>query len=318
MNKVIEFLNTASRHYYNGQPIISDEVFDRLAESVDYANVGAKQHENEEEHYQRMYSLDKFYEDENSKKPLAGYKDVTMSPKIDGAAVSHLYINDLYVRSLTRGDGVAGRVVTDKFMNSKLIPMQLKTGLPVVQVTGELAAPKHVENARNYAAGALNLGSVEEFRTRSVEFFAYGVYPYLSEKFDQDMAILESFGFNTVFGKSIAEVYPTDGIVFRINNNVDFEVAGYTSKHPKGAYAKKERGECVESTILDVVWQVGKSGKVTPVAILEPVLIGDALVSRATLNNQAFIQALDLNIGDTVGIRRAGEIIPQVTHKVSG
>lgn len=318
MNKVIEFLNTASRHYYNGSPIIADDVFDRLAESVDYANVGAKQHEDEEEHYRRMYSLDKYYEDENTNKPLSGYKDVTMSPKIDGAAVSHLYINDVYVRSLTRGDGVTGRVVTDKFMNSKLIPMQLKTGLPVVQITGEIAAPKHVENSRNYAAGALNLGSIDEFRTRSVEFFAYGVYPYLSEKFDTDMAILESFGFSTVFSKNIAEIYPTDGLVFRINNNADFEEAGYTAKHPKGAYAKKERGQAVETTLLAVEWGVGKSGKVTPVAILEPVFIGDKQVTRATLNNPAFIESLDIRIGDRVGVILGGEIIPVITHKVSG
>ena len=316
MNKVIEFLNNAARHYYNGTPIISDEVFDALADSVGYENVGSKQHGDIETHYRRMYSLEKFYEDEKGTKPLAAYTDVTMSPKIDGAAVEHLYLNGVYSRSLTRGDGIQGKVVTDKFLNTKLIPMRIDTVHPVVQITGELAAPKHVENSRNYAAGALNLGSVDEFRTRSVEFFAYGVFPYITSTFDADMAYLEKMGFSTIFSKGVAEVYPTDGIVFRINSNSEFEAAGYTAKHPKGAYAKKERGEVVETNILDVVWQVGKSGKVTPVALLEPVLVGDATVSRATLNNVAFIQALDLQIGDRVAIRRAGEIIPQVVHKV--
>jgi len=89
-----------------------------------------------------------------------------------------------------------------------------------------------------------------------------------------------------------------------------------TAKHPRGAYARKERGECVETTLVAVEWQVGKSGKVTPVAILEPVLVGDAMVSRATLNNPAFIESLDLRIGDRVAVRRAGEIIPQIVHKV--
>lgn len=316
MNKVIEFLNNAARHYYNGTPILSDDVFDSLAESVGYSALGAKQHGDVEKHFRRMYSLEKFYEDEVGTKPLAGYRDVTMSPKIDGAAVEHLFIDGVYVRSLTRGDGIEGKVVTDKFMHTKLIPHTINTEHRIVQITGELAAPKHVENARNYAAGALNLGSVDEFKTRSVEFFAYGVYPYLTDKFDSDMAYLEKMGFSTVFSKNIAEIYPTDGIVFRINDNSLFEKAGYTAKHPKGAYAKKERGEVVETTILDVVWQVGKSGKVTPVAILEPVLVGDATVSRATLNNPGFIEALDLQIGDRVAIRRAGEIIPQVVHKV--
>lgn len=316
MNKIIEFLNNAARHYYNGTPIISDEVFDSLADSVGYASLGVKQHGDVEKHYRRMYSLEKFYEDEKSGKPLAGHKDVTMSPKIDGAAVEHLYIDGLYVRSLTRGDGIEGKVVTDKFANTNLIPKRIDTEHKIVQITGELAAPKHVENSRNYAAGALNLGSVDEFKTRSVEFFAYGVYPYLTDKFDSDMAILEKMGFSTIFSKGVSDIYPTDGIVFRINSNLEFEKAGYTSNHPKGAYAKKERGEVVETTLLSVEWQVGKSGKVTPVAILEPVYVGDALVSRATLNNPGFIQALDLQLGDRVAIRRAGEIIPQVVHKV--
>ena len=91
---------------------------------------------------------------------------------------------------------------------------------------------------------------------------------------------------------------------------------GYTSKHPRGAYAKKDRQEAVETKIIAVEWGVGKSGKVTPVAILEPVMIGDKVVSRATLNNQGFIEALGICIGDTVAVALAGMIIPQVLHKV--
>jgi DNA ligase (NAD+) len=102
----------------------------------------------------------------------------------------------------------------------------------------------------------------------------------------------------------------------RINSNSLFEKLGYTSKHPKGAYAIKKRGEAVETEILSVDWQVGKSGKVTPVANLAPIMIGDAEVSRATLNNQAFIENLGICIGDTVGVIRAGEIIPQIVYKV--
>jgi len=104
--------------------------------------------------------------------------------------------------------------------------------------------------------------------------------------------------------------------VFRVNDTQLFQDLGYTAKHPRGAYAKKERAAHVETKLLDVEWQVGKSGKVTPVAILEPVYIGDALVSRATLNNPGFIEMLDLQIGDTVAIIRSGEIIPCILHKV--
>lgn len=316
MNKITEFLNTAARHYYNGTPIISDAQFDALAESVGYGNVGALQHGDTQQHYFPMYSLQKFYADVRDATPLADYTgDIVMSPKLDGAAVEHLYIDGVYARSLTRGDGIEGRDVTDKFQATNLIPKTIPQ-LGVVQITGELCAPRAVENARNYAAGALNLGSVEEFKTRGVEFFAYGIQPSLSPWFDVDMRTMQKWGFCTVQDKNLMEIFPTDGVVFRVNSNADFEALGYTAKHPRGAYARKERGECVETTLVAVEWQVGKSGKVTPVAILEPVLVGDAMVSRATLNNPAFIESLDLRIGDRVAVRRAGEIIPQIVHKV--
>lgn len=317
MNKLTEFLNLASRHYYAGSPIISDEVFDRLSESVGYDQIGTKQHDHLEKHLYPMYSLQKHYDGEGDPPKLPG-KDIDTSPKLDGAAVSLLYINGVLTRALTRGDGIEGTIVTDKFLNTKLVPHTIeRNNLPtLLQITGEVCAPKHVENARNYAAGALNLKDVAEFKTRSVNFFAYGVQENLCGTFKQDMHALSRMGFNTVKDPELHNIYPTDGVVHRLNNNSEFYAAGYTNKHPKGAYALKERGASVETKLLDVVWQTGKTGKVTPVAILEPVMVGDALVSRATLNNIAFIRALDLEIGDTVGIIRAGEIIPQVTHKV--
>ena len=106
MNKITEFLNRAARHYYSGNPIITDEQFDRLADSVGYSAVGAKQHENTEKHFHRMYSLQKYYEDEATKSPLEGHTNVTISPKLDGAAISVLYINGELSRVLTRGDGI--------------------------------------------------------------------------------------------------------------------------------------------------------------------------------------------------------------------
>jgi NAD-dependent DNA ligase len=178
-------------------------------------------------------------------------------------------------------------------------------------------APKTVENARNYAAGALNLKSVDEFKTRAVEFFAYNLQSeFKSSLYDEDMLTLKKMEFNVITDKELDKVYPSDGLVFRINDNVLFENLGYTSKHPRGAYALKERAEHVETILLDVEWSVGKTGKVVPTAVLEPVYIGDALVSRATLNNPGFIAALGLRKGDKVAIVRAGEIIPCILHKV--
>lgn len=315
MSRVHEYLNRCAREYYAGMPSISDELFDALAESSGYNQVGARQHDNEEKHHFQMYSLQKFYEDEGKESPLKGYKDIDISPKIDGAAVDLLYLDGRFARALTRGDGVIGTVVTDKFIESKLIPQTIST-LGVVQITGELAAPSHIENARNYAAGSLNLKDVDEFRTRAVTFFAYGIQPAQTSSFSKDMRFLRDQGFNTIKDPDIEKIYPCDGLVFRLNSYIEFYDLGYTAKHPRGAYALKQRKEAVETILLDVEWQTGKSGKVTPVAILEPVLVGDAWVSRATLNNISFIRALDLRIGDRVAIQRAGEIIPQVLYKV--
>lgn len=311
------FLNEASRHYYNGSPIISDELFDQLAQSIDYAKVGAKQDEDAEKHYYPMYSLQKFYENEDMKNPLEGYSDISYSLKLDGAAISLLYVKGKLVRALTRGDGVQGKVITDKMLSRPdLVPHTIKHS-GILQVTGEVVAPKHIPNARNYAAGSLNLKDTEEFKTRAVEFFAYSVQPNISETYEQDMKLLRQLGFQTVYGEyELDKVYPCDGLVFRLNNNAEFDKLGYTAKHPRGAYARKERPEGAVTTLLDVEWQVGKSGKVTPVAILEPVVLGDATVSRATLNNPAFIEMLDIQLGDQVHVIRSGEIIPCITHKV--
>lgn len=316
MTKLEEFLNEASRHYYNGDPIISDELFDALADSCNYSNVGAKQHEDVDKHVFRMYSLQKYYQDVKATSPLEGEQDVVYSLKLDGAALDLLYVQGTLVRALTRGDGIEGTNVTEKFLTTNLVPQKIPLK-GIVQITGELGAPKHIENARNYAAGSLNLKNVDEFKTRAVEFFAYGVQPYQNTKYTEDMAQLRKWGFKTLYGEyELYKVYPCDGLVFRVNSNKRFEELGFTSKHPRGAYALKERPEGAITTLLDVEWQVGKSGKVTPVAILEPVILGEASVSRATLNNPGFIEMLDIQIGDLVHVVRSGEIIPCITHKV--
>lgn len=310
-----EYLDKASAAYFIGQPIIPDEVFDRLAETIGYNTVGAAVVGTKVRHLYPMYSLQKHYEDEGVH-PLANESNKSSSPKLDGAAVSHLYVDGKLVQSATRGDGVEGQDVTNKFLGTNLIPHTIDGLGPVVQITGEICSPKHIENARNYAAGSLNLKSVDEFKTRAVTFFAYGVTPTQWPTYDEDMAWLASQGFNTIKDPEIHNIYPCDGVVYRVNNNARFASMGYTSKFPHGAYALKERQEAVETQILGVDWQVGKTGKVTPVAILEPVMVGDALVSRATLNNPGFIESLGIEVGDTVAIVRSGEIIPKILYKV--
>lgn len=315
MKNIEQYLNECARQYYQGNPVITDEVFDRLADSIGFSSVGARQHEHIQKHYFPMYSLQKFYVDEGKQNPLEGYKDISVSPKIDGAAISILYIDGVLTRVLTRGDGKEGTDVTAKFIGSTLIPQKLPHE-GVIQITGEVAAPSHIPNARNYAAGALNLKDASDFAGRALTFFAYGVQPTPTSTYEEDMQLLKRIGFNTIKDAEIDQVYPCDGIVFRINSNSTFESLGYTSSHPHGAYARKERPTGVITTLLDVVWQVGKSGRVTPVAILAPIMLGDAQVSRATLNNPGFIESLDIQIGDLVHVIRSGEIIPTITHKV--
>lgn len=314
MNKIEQFLDSASKAYYAGSPIISDIQFDNLADAFGYQAVGTKTNSKTAKHLFQMYSLQKYYEDEGNR-PLADVRNVACSVKLDGAAISLLYVDGELMQALTRGDGTEGQIITDKLLATRLVPHQIPvTG--VYQVTGEIVAPASVENSRNYAAGALNLKDAQEFKTRALSFFAYGIQPSLCDTFTKDLSELKHFGFSVINELDLDKIYPCDGLVFRVDDNKQFYEMGFTAKHPRGAYAKKERQAHVETTLLDVEWQVGKSGKVTPVAILAPVYIGDALVSRATLNNPGFIEMLDLQIGDTVAIIRAGEIIPCVLHKV--
>lgn len=314
MNKIKEYLDNACIHYYSGTPIISDEAFDRLAESSGYQAVGAKQHEKICKHLYRMYSLVKYYEDEGAA-PLPKY-DKTRSPKLDGAAISLLYAGQKLVQALTRGDGIEGTNITDKMYARKdLVPLTVER-TDVFQVIGEIVAPKDVPNSRNYASGSLNLKNLDEFKTRAISFYAYGVMPSICDTFSEDMTCLESDGFETIYANDLLNIFPCDGIVFRINDNAIFNSLGFTANHPHGVYAKKERQEAVETQILAVEWGVGKSGKVTPVAILKPVMIGDKCVTRATLNNPGFIEMLGICIGDTVGVGLAGMIIPEIQYKV--
>ena len=129
------------------------------------------------------------------------------------------------------------------------------------------------------------------------------------------MNMLHEEGFEVVT-KFDASNYPTDGKVYRLNDNHEFYRLGFTDHHPRGAFAFKEQKEGVVTKLLDVTWQVGKSGVVSPVAILEPVVVGDATVSRATLHNIEYIRGLDLEIGCMVEVIRSGEIIPRILRRV--
>ena len=155
-----------------------------------------------------------------------------------------------------------------------------------------------------------------EFIMRELEFIAYGVEPtYLKSYYSELNQLKECAGFTTIIDQEWHE-YPTDGMVCRIDNQKEFKEYGYTSHHPRGAYALKRVQKGVTTTLVDVIWNVGKSGVVAPVGILAPVDIDGAIVSKATLHNIAYIEALNLEIGCKVEVIRSGEIIPKIIRRV--
>jgi|TARA_R100000742_G_C4278478_1_gene101343 DNA ligase (NAD+) len=307
MENLRKILDKASEGYYAGVPTLSDEEFDRLAEIAQYAQVGSPS--GRVPHAFPMYSLQKIFTGDKS--PISGYENIVVTPKLDGSAVSLLYVDGNLTQVLTRGDGKRGLDITDKFLAWDSIPKRINVSMKILQVTGEVVAPKSVPNSRNYAAGALNLKDIPEFLSRDLFFIAYGLEPCIMTHWTKDMNLLQSRSFSTVLDEDWAQ-FPHDGTVWRLDENEKFRDLGYTSHHPRGAYALKEQKEGVITTLLDVIWQVGKSGVVSPVAILEPCVIGEATVSRATLHNKAYIEALGLYIGCRVEVIRSGEIIPRI------
>jgi len=304
------FLEKASAMYYSGTPILSDAEFDALARLYNYDTVGHTVTDGIP-HLYKMYSLQKVF-DLNAVE--ASTSPMVRTPKLDGAAVSLQYVNGHIAQALTRGDGNLGRDITLKL--EELVPnvISIKGKL---QITGEVVAPDTITNARNFAAGSLNLKDLLEFRSRCKDlvFVAYDIQGVEYERLSEAMDHLAQNGFEVITHFD-ATGYPTDGEVFRVDNYDAFYRMGYTAHHPRGAFALKEQKDGVITELLDVVWQVGKSGVVSPVAILEPVEVGDALVSRATLHNIEYIRSLNLEIGCSVEVIRSGEIIPRIVRRV--
>lgn len=300
--------------YYAGTPIMSDEEYDSLYGDGD--TVGHDVDGEAVPHLFPMYSLQKVFLtpagilDTHPKIPAP----VVYTPKLDGAAISVQYKNKKFYRALTRGDGKKGLDVTEKVRH--LVPATLDSNFTDVQVTGEVCAPKEIPNARNYAAGALGLKSVEEFKNRNLTFVAHNVQPSLADLWSDSMELLQKVhSFNVVTEKNWDE-FPHDGVVARTDDVDKYEAEGYTAHHPRAAYAIKKTPTGVVTTLRDVEWNTGKTGVITPTAILDPVDINGATVSRATLHNMEFINQMELELGCKVEIIRSGEIIPRILRVV--
>lgn len=318
-----QFIAELQRAYYEGEPLISDEEYDALVKRFPDAEVNIG-HKGEVKHMFRMWSLEKKYPCRGDTLPnLAPY---IKSPKLDGCAVDCFYVNGKLVQGLTRGDGVKGRDITQNL--KELVPNTVAYYAPIMQVTGEVVCTLPIDNARNFASGAMNLDNGAEFMSRifegGLQFVAYNVQTAsdscLGAYYDNDMSELGKMGFATILSERVLEATKTgeiitDGEVYRLRRNRDYFKAGFTSKFPKGAFAVKEDKEGEVTEIEDIIWQVGASGKVTPVAVVKEVVLEDAKVTRVTLNNVAYMEAMGItHIGQKVRVIRAGGIIPKVVE----
>jgi NAD-dependent DNA ligase len=303
--------------YEEGKPLITDAEYDKLVTLIDEESMGVTTSAEKNQHEYQLYSLEKKFDDEVHN--LDSNKAALIeSPKLDGCAVSLWYEHGYLIKATKRGDGIEGDDCSQHFIVGDLVPKILVGNDVNCQITGEVVMPKVHENARNKASGALGLKDMEEFKTREIYFIAYGLHGGNSCLYTQDMQMLSELGFKTVLTTTGLGDFPQDGRVFRIDNNNVYDNMGFTNKHPKGAYARKLSSDvAIEETILrEVIWQVGKNGKVTPVAFFDNIFIDGAQICRATLHNAGFIEDMGLCIGDTILVTRSGGIIPKVLGKL--
>ena len=274
--------------------------------------------------------------------------------KYDGVALSILYENGKFKRALTRGDGNYGDDVSNNAITIKTLPIKLdENNFTSIEVRGEAFISKSdfnklnkrkkdrneqlFSNPRNTASGSLKLQDSSLVAKRKMNCFIYSLNTYIDniETQEESLQFLKKIGFNVpnTFKKcvDINEVkeyinywesrrhdldVETDGIVIKINN-LDYQKnLGNTSKSPRWAIAYKYKAESKETKVKDIQFQVGRTGAITPVAILEPVQIGGSIVRRASLHNANEIERLDIRIGDYVNIEKGGEIIPKIISVV--
>ena len=252
-----------------------------------------------------LYSLRKVYDIEE----VDDFMDVRL-PKIDGTNLSLIYTNGRLTTALTRGNGERGEDVTHLVEGITNIPTRIDTHLDEVVINGECVTDNDVENFRNYVSGALGLKSAIEFTERNIIFIAHD---WLGAHFGYKarMEIVKNMGFFTVM-EDDAWTYPMDGVVYRADSYAKCLRLGYTSKFPKFAVALKEREtETAITTLQDVLWVVGRTGTVNPTAVIDPVVLEDATISRVTLHNLGIIEEHNLGLGDMIQIERAGGVIPK-------
>ncbi|MBI5148042.1 MAG: NAD-dependent DNA ligase LigA [Parcubacteria group bacterium] len=276
--------------------------------------------------------------------------------KIDGLAIELVYENGILVRGSTRGDGRIGEDVTQNLKTIEAIPLKLDSGkfkIPrKLTARGEIFLSKKeferinreqekkgekvYANPRNIAAGSIRQLDPQIVADRRLDSFAYDIVGDLGlKRHDEEHKILKTLGFKTnphnKTARSLEEVfafrdywekhrdklpYEIDGVVVIVNENEIFEKAGVVGKAPRAAIAYKFSPRETTTVVEDIKIQVGRTGVLTPVAILKPAEVGGVTISRATLHNEDEIKRLEIKIGDTVVVSRAGDVIPRVERVI--
>lgn len=271
--------------------------------------------------------------------------------KIDGLSVSLLYEKGKLVRAATRGDGTTGEDITHNAKTIKTIPLKLKEEVDI-EVRGEIYMNKKtlvqlneerkknnqplLQNCRNAAAGSIRQLDSKIAAQRKLDTFIYHLPNPLDYGLNTHFEAIEymkKLGFktnpNNRLVSSIEEViefisekgneraslpYDIDGVVIKVNNILEQQKLGYTAKYPKWATAYKFPAVEVLTKLTDIIFTVGRTGQITPNAVLEPVIVAGSTISRATLHNEDYVNEKDLKIGDIVSIRKAGDVIPEVVE----
>lgn len=281
--------------------------------------------------------------------------EYAVEPKFDGLAITLTYQNGVFVQGATRGDGATGEEVTENLRTVRAIPLRLSSPLDALEVRGEVLmfkadfaklnaaqqdqGEKTFANPRNAAAGSLRQLDSRITAKRRLSFFAYGVGlcdgAVLPEQHAAQMAWLKTLGLPVTelcrvvrgaqglldyyrdIGAQRANLpFDIDGVVYKVNEIKQQTQLGFVSRAPRWAIAHKFPAEEAETTLLSIDVQVGRTGAITPVARLAPVQVGGVVVTNATLHNEDEIRRKDIHIGDTVIVRRAGDVIPEVARVV--
>ena len=302
------------------------------------------------ESLQDAFSREEIYDFDRRVKETVSSASYVVEPKIDGLSVSLEYRDGLFVRGSTRGNGDVGEDVSGNLKVIHNIPLKLNKPIPFIEVRGEVYMPKKsfdkvvdrqlingekpFKNPRNAAAGSLRQKDSSVAAGRGLDIFVFNIQQIEGVELNshkESLDFLKELGFNTVpfytkvdsIDKALDEIdkigeargsleFDIDGAVIKVDDFSQRAILGSTAKYPKWAVAFKYPPEEKQTKLVDIEIAVGRTGVLTPTAVLESVHLAGTTVSRATLHNQDFINEKGIGIGDIVTVRKAGDIIPEV------